>query len=108
LKNDEIEYHTYTHKSNKTHAFVLRGLHQGPAPKEVAEALVEEDVDANEIYNMRGSVTAVKNGGTQPPTVTHGPNVLNALGTISPGTASWENNPHQNASTVRAITPPTI
>jgi hypothetical protein len=55
LKNDEIEYHTYTHKNNKTHAFVLRGLHQGPAPKEVAEALVEEDVDANEIYNMRGT-----------------------------------------------------
>ncbi|CAH1380902.1 unnamed protein product, partial [Tenebrio molitor] len=46
-----VDFHTYTHKTEKTHAFVLRGLHQGPTPKEVAEALQTE----KEIYSMRGT-----------------------------------------------------
>jgi hypothetical protein len=40
----DVDFHTYTHKTEKTHAFVLRGLHQGPTPKEVAEALQTEKV----------------------------------------------------------------
>jgi hypothetical protein len=55
LKNDNIDFHTYTHKTEKTHAFVLRGLHQGPTAKEVAEALQTEKVEAQEIYCMRGT-----------------------------------------------------
>ncbi|KAH0816491.1 hypothetical protein GEV33_006301 [Tenebrio molitor] len=54
LKNDGVDFHTYTHKTAKTHAFVLRGLHREPTPKEIAEALQEEEVDAQEIY-MRGT-----------------------------------------------------
>ncbi|CAH1379808.1 unnamed protein product, partial [Tenebrio molitor] len=50
-----IDFHTYTHKTEKTHAFVLRGLHQRPTAKEVAEALQTEKVEAQEIYCMRGT-----------------------------------------------------
>jgi hypothetical protein len=52
LKNDRVDFHTYTHKTEKTHAFVLRGLDQKPTPK---EALMEENINALEIYNMRGT-----------------------------------------------------
>jgi hypothetical protein len=52
LKNDSVDFHTHTHK---TDSFVLRGLHQGPTPKEVAEALHAEEVEAQEIYSTRGT-----------------------------------------------------
>jgi hypothetical protein len=55
LKNDGVDFHTYTHKTEKTHAFVLRGLDQKPTPKEIAEALIEENINLLEIYNMRGT-----------------------------------------------------
>jgi hypothetical protein len=41
LKNDGVDFHTYTHKTEKTHAFVLRRLDQKPTPNEIAEALIE-------------------------------------------------------------------
>jgi hypothetical protein len=34
---------------------VLRGLDQKPTPKEIAEALIEENINVLEIYNMRGT-----------------------------------------------------
>jgi hypothetical protein len=42
LSQNETSYHSFTHKEEKTHAFVLRGLCQNPAPEEVKAALEEE------------------------------------------------------------------
>ncbi|KAJ3629934.1 hypothetical protein MTP99_014296 [Tenebrio molitor] len=55
LKHDNIEFHTYTHKDNKTHAFVLRGLDQKPELEDIAEALKTEQIAIINIYNMRAT-----------------------------------------------------
>jgi hypothetical protein len=55
LKSDGVDFHTYMHKNEKTHAFVLRGLDQRPAPKEIAEALLDENINMLEIYSTRGT-----------------------------------------------------
>ncbi|KAG5897986.1 hypothetical protein JTB14_007931 [Gonioctena quinquepunctata] len=36
------QFHTYTHKAEKTHAFVIKGLESAPTPEELEEALKEE------------------------------------------------------------------
>ncbi|KAG5880004.1 hypothetical protein JTB14_018104 [Gonioctena quinquepunctata] len=38
----EMEFHSYTNKAEKTHAFVIRGLESAPTPEELEEALKEE------------------------------------------------------------------
>ncbi|KAJ3616680.1 hypothetical protein MTP99_014375 [Tenebrio molitor] len=54
LSQNETSYHTFTHKEEKTHAFVLRGLCQNPAPEEVKAALEEEhNLVAEKVFKMR-------------------------------------------------------
>ncbi|KAK5646483.1 hypothetical protein RI129_004947 [Pyrocoelia pectoralis] len=40
LENDQVDFHTYTEKENKTYAFVLRGLDTEPEKGEIEKELV--------------------------------------------------------------------
>ncbi|KAG5879182.1 hypothetical protein JTB14_038344 [Gonioctena quinquepunctata] len=42
LLGAEAQFHTYTHKGEKTHAFVIKGLESEPTPEELEEALKTE------------------------------------------------------------------
>ncbi|CAH1384655.1 unnamed protein product, partial [Tenebrio molitor] len=49
-------YHTFTHRDEKTHAFVLRGLCQGPTEEDVRDALQDEkEVTVHKVYRMKGA-----------------------------------------------------
>lgn len=53
-KESGIDFHTYTTSSNKTHAFVLRGLNQGTSESDVIECLRDElKLPVNKVYPMR-------------------------------------------------------
>ncbi|KAK4882419.1 hypothetical protein RN001_005738 [Aquatica leii] len=56
LQKDKIEYHTYTHKNQKPHAFVLRSLDHEPEPTDVKHE-IEKDygIKIKEVYRMRGT-----------------------------------------------------
>ena len=45
-------FHTYTLKSEKTHAFVIKGLDNKPSDEEVKEELSEKGVDVVKVYTM--------------------------------------------------------
>ena len=54
LKEDNQEFHTYTDKEDKTHAFVLRGLDSEPTVNELKDALTKEhSLPIKQIYSMR-------------------------------------------------------
>jgi hypothetical protein len=56
LKSNDTAYHTFTHKDEKTHAFVLRGLCQGPTEEDVRDALQDEnEVTVHKVYRMKGA-----------------------------------------------------
>jgi hypothetical protein len=56
LKSNETAYHTFTHKDEKTHAFVLRGLCQGPTEEDVRDALqAENEITVHKVYRMKGA-----------------------------------------------------
>lgn len=53
-KENSIDYHTYTTSSNKTHAFVLRGLNQGTTEDDVVDCLKNElKLPVIKVYKMR-------------------------------------------------------
>ena len=56
FKEKSIEFHTYTWKDEKEHAFVLRGLHQEIEPNELKEELNENELlHVKNVYRMRGT-----------------------------------------------------
>jgi hypothetical protein len=56
LSQTGTSYHSFTHKDEKTHAFVLQGLGQNPSVEEVQDALREEhEIDTIKLYKMKGT-----------------------------------------------------
>ncbi|KAK4875239.1 hypothetical protein RN001_011661 [Aquatica leii] len=56
LQKDNVEYHTYTPNTLKTHAFVVRGLDHCPEIDEIKEELITtHKIKTKEIYKMRGT-----------------------------------------------------
>jgi hypothetical protein len=56
LKSNETAFHTFTHMDEKTHAFVLRGLCQGPTEEDVRDALqTENEIKVHKVYRMKGA-----------------------------------------------------
>jgi hypothetical protein len=56
LSQTETSYHSFTHKDEKTHAFVLQGLGQNPSVEEVQNAIKEEHhIETIKMYKMRGT-----------------------------------------------------
>lgn len=51
----KIEFHTYTPREEKSHAFVLRGLYHEVDVEEIKDELKTHDVLAKEIYIMKGT-----------------------------------------------------
>lgn len=52
LNQEDLEFHTYTSKEDKTHAFVLRGLNGNPDLDELKEEL-EEHISVKNIFIMK-------------------------------------------------------
>ncbi|KAG5863460.1 hypothetical protein JTB14_026644 [Gonioctena quinquepunctata] len=42
LEAADLQFHTYTHSDDKTHAFILKGLDSQPEPEEVKQALIDD------------------------------------------------------------------
>lgn len=56
FETGKIEYHTYTPKQEKTHAFVLRGLYHEVDIQQLKEELViEYEIPVKDIYTMKGT-----------------------------------------------------
>lgn len=56
FKSKKIEFHTFTWKDEKEHAFVLRGLHQEIEPEEIKDELNENELlHVKNVYRMRGT-----------------------------------------------------
>ncbi|CAH1115861.1 unnamed protein product [Psylliodes chrysocephalus] len=54
VKNEKMAYHTYTASSDKSHAFVLRGLADNTKIQDIKEDLEEDhEIIAREIYAMK-------------------------------------------------------
>ncbi|CAH1100920.1 unnamed protein product [Psylliodes chrysocephalus] len=54
VKSEKMAYHTYTASSDKSHAFVLRGLAENTKIQDIKEDLEEEhEITAREIYAMK-------------------------------------------------------
>ena len=54
LKENKIQFHTYTDPDEKTHAFVLRGLDFEPTIEQIEKELVEQhQLPVKKIYTMR-------------------------------------------------------
>lgn len=51
MKEEKMSFHTYTHRDNKSHAFVLRGLAEGTKISDIEEDLEEEhDIKPRAVY----------------------------------------------------------
>lgn len=57
LKEENAEYHTYTDKKEKTHAFVLKGLDKDTTEEEVNEELKAAGISVVKVYRMRSKGT---------------------------------------------------
>lgn len=56
LHKTETEYHSYTHKQDRTHAFVLRGLDHAPEPEQIERELKEtHNIKVVKCYKMNGT-----------------------------------------------------
>lgn len=55
LEQEKQEFHTYTVKSERTHAFVLRGMDGDVKPDEIINGLKEENFRAKECFLMKGT-----------------------------------------------------
>lgn len=53
MKDNNIQYHTYSKKSQKTHAFVLRGIAPGFTENEILEDLCRQAVPVEKVRIMR-------------------------------------------------------
>lgn len=53
LKNENAEFHSYTQKEEKTHAFVLTGLDEEVKPEEIEGELKEKGIEIKKVYKMR-------------------------------------------------------
>lgn len=57
MEDTEINHHSYTLRSEKNHAFVLRGLDTDPSLKEIEDALQEEhEIKIKKIFKMKTKV----------------------------------------------------
>lgn len=53
-KEEQLPFHTYTPPSEKTHAFIIRGLDNKPTVEEVAEALIDEhELETVAVYALQ-------------------------------------------------------
>lgn len=53
LSENKLEFHSYTHRDEKTHAFVLRGLDHAPPPEMIVRELRElHGVEVTQCYTM--------------------------------------------------------
>lgn len=51
---NEVRFHTYTPKEEKTHAFVIRGLDNKPEPEEIITAFQNEhEIEIKTVYEMK-------------------------------------------------------
>lgn len=55
LQENGVEFHTFSLKEEKNHAFVLRGLHQDVDPLDIRRELVEQGTPVKEVYRMKGT-----------------------------------------------------
>lgn len=54
MKEEKMSFHTYTHRDNKSHAFVLRGLAEGTKISDIEKDLEEEhDIKPRAVYQMK-------------------------------------------------------
>ncbi|CAH1106697.1 unnamed protein product [Psylliodes chrysocephalus] len=54
MKDEKMSYHTYTHRDDKSHAFVLRGLAEGTKINDIEEELEEEhEIKPRAVYQMK-------------------------------------------------------
>ncbi|KAG5896637.1 hypothetical protein JTB14_009544 [Gonioctena quinquepunctata] len=59
LETAKYQFHTYTWKEEKTHAFILKGLDQEPTTDEIKTALMEEyKLDAQKVFRF-GTYNAI-------------------------------------------------
>ncbi|CAH1099653.1 unnamed protein product [Psylliodes chrysocephalus] len=53
VKESKISHHTYTNRSEKSHAFVLRGLNTGTKIEDIVEDMIQSyDIKTREIFQM--------------------------------------------------------
>lgn len=57
LKQENAEYHSYTAKQDKTHAFVLNGLDNSTTEEEIEAELRENKLEVVKVYRMRSKST---------------------------------------------------
>lgn len=53
LKDEDAEYHSFTTKEEKTHAFVLKGLDDSAEIEEIESGLKEANLDIIKVYRMK-------------------------------------------------------
>lgn len=53
LKEQNVEYYTFTNKNEKTHAFVLKGLQHEEETIEIEKQLKEKGIPVQKVYRMR-------------------------------------------------------
>lgn len=54
LNSDSVDFHTFTRKDQKSHAFVLRGLNEEHDLEELKAELNEKNMDVQNVYIMKG------------------------------------------------------
>lgn len=56
FEEGHIEYHTYTPKDEKTHAFILKGLHHDVEMTDIKEELrVAHQIEVKQLYTLKGT-----------------------------------------------------
>ena len=53
LKEQNVEFYTFTSKTDKTHAFVLKGLQHEEDPSYIKEQLEQKNIPTRQVYRMR-------------------------------------------------------
>lgn len=55
LEQKQVEFHTYTPRNEKTHAFVCRGLDHEPDPQDILRELTLKKVPVKQVYRLNGT-----------------------------------------------------
>lgn len=55
LRENSVEFHTFSMKEDKNHAFVLRGLFQEVDVGDIMAEIKEQDIPVKEVFRMKGT-----------------------------------------------------
>lgn len=55
LQDNNVNYHTFSLKEDKTHAFVLRGLFHEAETTDIKEELTAQQIKVKEVFRMKGT-----------------------------------------------------